>query len=75
MGRAILLHPERMGPVLNEAIFICGNEAIANITFRMETLLVAGPVVRMVFMNSKLPKRKVGVNYLVKLKDVMSGTF
>ena len=25
MGRAILLHPERMGPVLNEAIFICGN--------------------------------------------------
>jgi hypothetical protein len=54
MGRAILLHPERMGPVLNEAIFICGNEAIANITFRMETLLVAGPVVRMVFMNSKL---------------------
>jgi len=50
-------------------------KAIANITFRMETLLVAGPVVRMVFMNSKLPKRKVCVNYLVKLKDVMSETF
>jgi len=25
MGRTILLHPERMGPVFNEAIFICGN--------------------------------------------------
>ena len=50
-------------------------KAIANITFRKEPLLVAGPVVCMVFMNSKLPKRKVCINYLVMLKDVMSGTF
>jgi len=48
-------------------------KATANITFRMETLLVAGPVVRMVFMNSKLTKRKADVNYLVKLKNVRSG--
>lgn len=50
-------------------------KATANITFRMETLLVAGPVVGMIFMNSKLTKRKAGVNYLVKLKNVRSGMF
>jgi hypothetical protein len=25
MGRTILLHPERMGPVFDEAIFVRGN--------------------------------------------------
>jgi hypothetical protein len=48
-------------------------KATANITFRVEMLLVAGPVVCMVLMNSKLPKRKVVVIYLVKLKHVNQG--
>ena len=106
MGRTILLHPERMGPVFNEAIFICWNlvtkispenriiqcinpelatteifhqteayEVLADITFRMEKLPVAGSVVCMIFMYSKLPERKAGISYFVKSKHVSSESF
>jgi hypothetical protein len=46
-------------------------KVLADITFRMEKFPVAGSVVRVIFMHSKLSKIKSGVSYFVRLKHML----